>query len=121
MDSGLTQQVINVFPEEYRPLIATLSAIAISIFGLVMFLLPFILKWSANKQTAAINDNALSAEDISKAVETSVQTNLAIAEKGRLTGELGSWKYKLIFATDETRPLIESEILRLENELTQYA
>jgi len=121
MDSGLTQQVIQIFPAEYQPLIATITAIAISIFGLVMLFLPFILKWSANKRDATIQDNALSAEDIATAVESAVETKLAVAEKGRVTGELASWKFKLIYATEETKPMIDAEITRLETELAQYA
>ena len=119
MDSGLattTNTVIQLFPAEYQSLIATLVTIAVSIFGLVMFLMPFISKWSANKQVAAINDSAISQEDIALALET----KLATFEKTRLISEIANWKYKLIYANDDTRPMIELEISRLESELAKY-
>ena len=90
MDSGVTQQVIQIFPEEYRPLIATITAIAISIFGLAMFLMPFISKWSSNRQVQAINDSALSADEIALAVEVKLKQ----VEKGRLTSEIANWKFQ---------------------------
>lgn len=120
MDSGLTETtntIIQLFPTEYQTLIATLVTVAVSIFGLVMFLMPFISKWSANKQVQAINDSALSQEDIAAALDS----KLATFEKTRLIGEISNWKYKLIYANDETRPMIETEIARLESELSKYA
>lgn len=112
-----TQQVIQVFPEEWQPLIATIATIAFSIFGLVMFLMPFISKWASNRQIAAINEATLNPEDVALAVEA----KLALYEKSRLISEIANWKYKLIYATEETRPMIEGEITRLETELQQYA
>lgn len=116
MDSGLTdvanQVVYQVIPEAYQPMVFTILGIAGSIFALVMFLWPFISKWSTNKQVAAINDSALSTEDIATAMEEKLKTY----EKTRLTSEIANWKYKLIYANDETRPMIETEIARLEQE-----
>ena len=120
MDTNTIQetgnQVIQLFPPEYQPLITTITTIAVSIFGLAMFLWPFIQKWASNRQIAAINDAKLSEEDIANALET----KLAQVEKTRLTSELANWKFKLIYATDETRPIIETEIARLEQEYSKY-
>lgn len=112
-----TQQVIQVFPEHLQPLLGTLAAIAMGLLSIGAFLWPFISKWASNRQVAAINDNAISTEDIEKAIES----KLASYEKARLISEISNWKYKLIYATDETRPIIEGEIQKLELELQKYA
>jgi hypothetical protein len=116
MDTETLQPVIQAFPEEYQPLLATIAGIVMAIIGLVALLWPFISKWSTNKQVAAINESALSKEDIQGAIDKS----LAQYEQKRLEGELANWKYKLIFATDETRPLIDSKITEIENDLIKY-
>jgi hypothetical protein len=116
MNEETLRPVLQAFPEEYQPLLATIAGIVMAIIGLVALLWPFISKWSTNKQVAAINNSALSSEDIQSAVDKA----LVQYEQKRLQSDLATWKYKLIFATEETRPLIESKITEIENDLKKY-
>ena len=118
MDSGVTQQVVQIFPEEYQPLIATISAIAIGIFGLAMFLMPFISKWASNRQVAAINDSAITPDEVATAIEVKLNEY----KKADTLRKIGEWKYKLIYAsTDEAIQMCNSEISKLEAEMLTYA
>ena len=117
MDSGLTEQVIQFIPEEYKSYVITMFGIVTSLISLYLVMKPFIDKWASNRNIAAINDSALDPDVVAEKVEEKLKQ----VEFGRLTSELVNWKYKLVFANDDTRPMIEAEIQRLEIEISKYA
>ena len=117
MDSGLQETVIQFIPPEYQSYVITMFGIVTSLVSLYLVMKPFIDKWASNRNIAAINDNAIDPDVIAQKVEEAQKQ----FEFGRLTSELVNWKYKLVYATDETRPMIEAEIQRIEIEIAKYA
>ncbi|WBK39985.1 hypothetical protein [PinkBerry-associated phage LS06-2018-MD08] len=117
MDSGLQETVIQFIPEEYKSYVMTMFAILTSVMSLYFVMKPFIDKWASNRNIAAISDSAINPEDIAKAIEDKMK----VVEQGRLISEIANWEYKLIYANDETRVIIETEIQRLKVELQKYA
>ena len=118
MDSGLTEQVIQIFPEEYQPLLATLAAVAMGLISLGALLWPFISKWASNRQVAAINESALNLDDVNNVMAQQLDNY----KKADTIKKIAEWEYKLIYATtQEAKDMCNAEIARLKAELETYA
>lgn len=106
------QPIIQLLPEEYQGMAMTFLGIITGVLSLYFLLIAPIM---AKKQTNAINENMITEEQIGLIVQQKVnQSNITY-----LKAKIVEFQLKLPFATDETRPLLEAEILRLEEELRQ--
>ena len=116
MNEETVQPIIQLLPEEYQGLAMTLLGIITAcIFLSTIVIAPIMKKIGANKTADAITNGIVSETQIGDIVNNA----LATERISRIKSELVKWKFKLPYSTDETRTMIEAEIIRLEEELIQ--
>jgi hypothetical protein len=110
------QPIIQFLPEEYQGMVMTCIGLITAFIGLyALIIAPLMKKFGAEKTADAITNGMVSKEQIGDIVNKA----LALEKESRLKGELSNWRFKLAYATDESRPIIEAEITRVEEELRQ--
>jgi hypothetical protein len=116
MNEETVQPIIQLLPEEYQGIAITFfGIIAACVFLYTMVIAPLMKKSGDTKMTDAISENMLSETQVGDIVNKAILGE----RKARAISDLANWKFKLAYATDETRPTIEAEITRLEEELRQ--
>jgi hypothetical protein len=116
MNEETVQPIIQFLPEEYQGMAITFVGIITACIALyTLIIAPIMNKIGANKAVDAINNSMLSEQQIGDIVNQGIEKERI----SRIKSELVKWKFKLPYSTDETRPMIEAEIIRLEEELSQ--
>lgn len=111
IDSGIQETVIQLVPDEYKGMAATLFGVVASLMAMYYFTKPFLDNWRANKQNAVISANALTSENVTEAVNKA----LAVKEKAEAQKDLITWEYKLLHATtQEAKDMCNLEIAKLK-------